>query len=227
MNILRQHLSASPIHARVLPFFLFLLPLFVQDKFGEEWRYWIYLTRTLLGAWCLWEMRTLVPEMRWNFSWEGVVVGVLVLVIWVGLDPYYPKNHLLMAASDPWNPFKAFGAGSVLGWFFFWVRTIGSAVVVPPLEEVFYRSFIYRYLVKLKFEEMPLHRMHWLSFFVTSILFGLEHYQWLAGILCGLAYQFLVIRKGRLGDAIFAHAITNFLLGIWILWKGGDAWMFW
>lgn len=227
MNSLKQHLSKSPSYARVLPFVLFLLPLLIQDNFGEDLRYWIYLARTLLGAWCVWEMRTLVPEMRWTFSWEGAVVGVLVLVMWVKLDPWYPPNHMVFSQSTPWNPFRHFGDGSGLGWFFFLVRTIGSSVVVPPLEEVFWRSFLYRYLVRTKFEEMPLSRMHPLSFVVTSLLFGLEHYQWLAGILCGMAYQFLVIRKGRLGDAIFAHAITNFLLSVYVYWKGGPAWNFW
>jgi CAAX prenyl protease-like protein len=60
---------------------------------------------------------------------------------------------------------------------------------------------------------------------VTSALFGLEHFQWLAGLLCGLIFQFLVVRKGRLGDAMFAHGVTNFLLGVWIYWKGD--WQFW
>lgn len=60
---------------------------------------------------------------------------------------------------------------------------------------------------------------------VTSLLFGLVHYEWLAGILCGLAYQWLVISKNRLGDAMTAHAITNFILGIYIVWRG--AWGFW
>lgn len=225
MNPLKRYLSVSPAHARVLPFLLFLLPLFIQDGLGQPLRYWIYLARTLIGAWCIWEMRSLVPEMRWAVSWEGAVVGVLVLAIWVGLNPYYAPNTLLMKPGDPWNPFKQFGTGSALGWFFFSVRTLGSSFVVPQLEEVFWRSFLYRYLVRTRFEELPLGALHWLSLIVTSTLFGLEHFQWLAGILCGLLYQFLVIRKKRLGDAIFAHCVTNFLLSLWVLWKGD--WHFW
>ena len=225
MNPVRRYLAISPIHARLLPFLLFVAPLFFQDSCGEELRYWIYLGRTLLGAWCVWEMRTLVPEMRWNFSWEGAVAGVLVLVIWIGLDPYYPKLSFLFKQGTPWNPFQQFGSHSPEAWFFFWVRTIGTAVVVPPLEEVFFRSFLYRYFVKLNFLEMPLGRFHGLSFFVTSALFGFEHFQWLAGFLCGVIFQFLVVRKGRLGDAMFAHGVTNFLLSLWIYWKGD--WAFW
>ena len=57
------------------------------------------------------------------------------------------------------------------------------------------------------------------------MIFGAAHAEWLAGILCGLAYQALVCRKKRLGDAMTAHAITNFLLGVWIVATG--EWRFW
>jgi len=40
-----------------------------------------------------------------------------------------------------------------------------------------------------------------------------------------MAFQWLVLRKNRLGDAMTAHAITNFLLGVWIVWK--QDWHFW
>ncbi|MBT5706854.1 MAG: CPBP family intramembrane metalloprotease, partial [Verrucomicrobia bacterium] len=58
-----------------------------------------------------------------------------------------------------------------------------------------------------------------------STIFAVEHNQWLSGLICGLAFQWLVIRKGRLGDAMTAHAITNFLLALWVVGRG--AWQFW
>ena len=66
---------------------------------------------------------------------------------------------------------------------------------------------------------MPLNRFLPLPFFATAVVFGFSHNEWLAGILCGAAYQWLVLRKNRLGDAMTAHAITNFLLGAWIVWR--------
>jgi CAAX prenyl protease-like protein len=131
----------------------------------------------------------------------------------------------LRVSSGLWNPGLHFGPGSTLAGFFILVRILGSGLVVPPLEEVFFRSFLYRYLAKPDFQSIPLGQFFWLPFFGTSILFGLEHREWLAGILCGFAYQGLVCRKKRLGDAISAHAITNFLLGLWVVWK--QAWHFW
>lgn len=225
MEFLRGKLRESAIHARLTPYIVILILTFVQDGFGENLRYWLYLAKLLVGAYCIWQIRDLVPEMKWTFSWEAVVVGVLVCVIWVGLDPYYPKMSFLFSESKPWNPLKQYGEGTAMALFFVAVRTIGSAIIVPPIEEIFYRSFLYRWFVRKDFESLPLNHFHWLSFIVTALFFGLVHYQWIAGILCGMAFQWLVLRKNRLGDAMTAHAITNFLLGIWIYWKG--AWQFW
>ncbi|EEF57079.1 CAAX prenyl protease-related protein [Pedosphaera parvula] len=208
--------------ARVVPFLVFVLLTACQDRFGEASRYWIYFAKTIVGAWLVWMTWPIVKEMRWAFSWEAVVVGVAVFAIWVGLDPYYPK---LGKAGAPWNPNVSFVQGSGLAWFFILTRIIGSTLVVPPIEEVFYRSFLYRYIVKKDFQSVALGFFHPIAFLATSAIFGISHYEWLAGILCGVAYQGLVIYKKRLGDAMTAHAITNFLLGVWVVYKG--AWQFW
>jgi len=225
MNFLRSQFRASPVPARVFPYVIILILTFIQDSFDGPLRYWLYLVKMLVGAWCIWDVRALVPEMRWAISWEAVAVGVLVCVMWAGLDPHYGKVPFLIKAGAPWNPFREFGGNSAMGWLFAVVRIIGSALIVPPIEEVFYRSFLYRYLVRKEFTTLPMAHVHWRSLIATSLIFGFSHYQWLAGILCGLAYQWLVIRKNRLGDAMTAHAITNFLLGLWVVWKG--EWHFW
>jgi CAAX prenyl protease-like protein len=221
---LQKRMAESPIFARVAPFVIFLVLTSGQGFFGEASRYWVYLAKTLVGVWLIWEMRSFVTEMRWAFSWEAVVVGIGVCVIWVGLDDFYPK---MGKPGEPWNPHTQFGAGSALAWFYVAVRILGSTFVVPPLEETFYRSFVYRYIIKFDFTSVALGRFDGIAFVLTSAIFGFLHYQWFAGILCGMAYQGLTIYKGRLGDAMTAHAITNFLLGVWIVWKGGTAWLFW
>jgi CAAX prenyl protease-like protein len=220
--LLRKHFANSPTVARVVPFVLFLVLTFGQGQLGEASRYWFYLAKTLVGAWLIWEMRPVVTEMRWAVSWEAVVVGVGVCAIWVGLDELYPK---LGNVGTAWNPHAQFGEGSALAWLFVATRIIGSTLVVPPLEEVFYRSFLYRYLAKSDFQSVPLGQFAWMPFLVTAGVFGFAHHEWLAGILCGMAYQGLVIRRQRLGDAMTAHAITNLLLGSWVVGKG--AWKFW
>ncbi len=217
-----KKIQSSPVLARVVPFGVFALLTLLQGHLGENSQYWIYAVKTGIGAWLLWLVRPYVKEMRWKFSWEAVVVGVFVFIVWVGLDGHYPG---LAERSCSFNPGASYGTGSILAMFFIGVRIVGSSLVVPPLEEVFYRSFIYRYIQKSDFLKIPLNRFHWISFLVTGIIFGVGHYEWLQGIICAFAYQGLVCRKDRLGDAVCAHAITNFLLGLWVVSRG--AYVFW
>jgi uncharacterized protein len=221
-RLLEKYFSASPIAARVAPFLIFLALTFFQGKFGAASAYWFYFAKTIAGVWLVWEMRPFVAEMRWVISWEAIAVGILIFAMWVGIDPFYPH---LMKGGATGNPSEQFGANSALAWFFVTIHILGMTFVVPPLEEVFYRSFLYRYIVNQNFLSVPLNRFLAWPFLATAAIFGFSHNEWLAGILCGAAYQWLVLRKNRLGDAMTAHAITNFLLGVWIVWRG--EWHFW
>jgi uncharacterized protein len=247
MTQTNQWLAKSPTLVRVAPFLVFIAITALQGEMGEAARYWLYLVKTIVGAGMLWAVWPYVTELEWRLSWEAVVAGVLVFAIWVGLDGLYPKLNELGRiivcpigssvgleawcakapdpAASPWNPNTQFGAGSALAWIFILTRIVGSSLVVPPMEEVFFRSFLYRYIKNPDFEKVPLGAFYAVPFIVTCLFFGFEHYEWLPGILCGVIYQGLVIRKRRLGDAVTAHAITNFLLGVWVVWR--NAWNFW
>jgi uncharacterized protein len=233
-----SRITGSPMAVRVAPYVVFLVLTFCQGQFGPGSQYWFYLAKTIAGAAMIWVAYPFIEEMRWKWSWQACAVGVAVFAMWVGLDSYYPKvdevfGRLGWSRSNPgdesvktlWNPTAQFGAGSGLAWFFIGVRIIGSSLVVPPLEEVFFRSFLYRYLAARDFHAVPLGLFRLTPFLAGAVLFGMVHNQWLAGILCGLIYQGLVCLKGRLGDAITAHATTNFLLGLWVVWRGD--WQFW
>ena len=231
MNSPAALLRSSPVVARVAPFVVFIVLTAGQAWFGEAGRYWCYLGKTVVVAWMLLAVRPVVSEMRWAWSWPAAVTGIAVFLLWVGLDDLlmrlgfpksYPKVNLSGAS---WNPPAFFGEGSALGWFFLFIRVVGSSLIVPPMEEVFFRSFLYRYVAKVDFLSVPLGRFLPVPFFITALIFGAEHREWLAGVLCAFAYQGLVCWKKRLGDAIAAHAITNFLLGLWVVGKG--AWHFW
>ena len=207
---------------RIVPFAVFAALTMAQGQFGETGAYWIYAIKVLLGAWLIWLVRAHVKEMRWNFSWEAIVAGIVVFLVWVGLDGLYP---VLGERTAAFNPLKSYGEGSAAALMFIAVRILGSSLVVPLLEEVFYRSFLYRCLIKTDFLSVPLKSFNLAAFLIVCAGFGLSHFEWLPAILCACVYQGLVIRKGRLGDAITAHAITNFLLGLWVVWQ--SAYRFW
>jgi uncharacterized protein len=222
VRFLKKIFADSPAVARVAPFVVFLALTVCQGRFGAASAYWFYFAKTIAGAWLIWEMRPFVSEMRWAISWEAIIVGFGIFAAWVGLNQFYPH---LMKNGTAWNPNNQFGQNSAPALFFIAVRIAGSTFIVPPIEEVFYRSFVYRCIAKQNFLSVPLNKFLSFPFFATAIVFGFSHNEWLAGILCGAAFQWLVIRKNQLGDAMTAHAITNFLLGIWVVWRG--AWNFW
>jgi uncharacterized protein len=219
----------SPVLARVVPFVVFVALTALQDYVGPAGRYWIYLAKTLAVGWMLWWLRPVLAEMRWRLSGLAVAAGVAVFLVWTGLDELlvrigfkhsYPQWQ---AGGGAWMPPAVLGLG--LGWAMNVVRLLGSSLVVPPLEEVFFRSFLYRYIQRVDFLSVPLGRFVPFPFLITSLVFGFEHREWLAGILCGFAFQGLACWKNRLDDAIAAHAITNALLGLWVITRG--AWQFW
>ena len=229
----QEKFRSHPAAVRVAPFVIFVLITAGQGKFGAASAYWFYLAKTLAGLGMIFAMRPLVAEMRWAFSWEAVAVGVGIFALWVGISGQWTTQNSLwikLGFSHPsspktWNPNDHFGPGSALAWLMIATRILGSTIVVPPLEEVFYRSFLYRWIARQDFLSVPLNRFLPWPFLATIAVFGFSHNEWLAGILCGAAYQWLVIRRNRLGDAMTAHAITNFLLGTWVVWRG--AWQFW
>ena len=229
MNALTARLKASPLLARVLPFVVFLVLTSCQGSLGPESHFWIYLAKCVVGAWMIWVTWPLVSEMRWRISFEALLAGTLVFILWVALDVPYTK---FSQPDDSWNLQKQFGAASVMVWVFAGVRIAGSTLLVPMLEEVFYRSLLYRYILAPNWLFTAHNQFSARPFLVTSIVFGITHQHWLAGIACGMIYQLLVLRTNRIGDAITAHAVTNFLLGLWVItqgfgYAGKSQWHFW
>lgn len=222
MNSVFDRVRQSPVLIRAVPFVIFVLFTSAQGKFFENSQYWFYLAKVPVGLALLWFMRPIVREMRWAWSGEALLVGVAVFVMWVGIDPFFPKFG---QGSSTWRPFESFADQPVLAWLVIAGRLFCSTLVVPPMEEVFYRSFLYRYIIRPDVESVALNHFKPVPFAIAAIIFGVAHFEWLSAILCAAAYHALIFRKNRLGDAMTAHAITNFLLGLWVVWRG--AWNFW
>ena len=109
-----------------------------------------------------------------------------------------------------------------------WVilRLIGGVVTVPIAEELAFRGFGLRRLISSDFESVPWKSFTWTSLLISSLLFGAMHGErWLAGTAAGILYALAMRWRGRLGDAILAHAVTNGLLAVWVLAFG--RWELW
>ena len=118
-----------------------------------------------------------------------------------------------------------FYAPSVCGWGYTLLRLAGSAFVISVIEEFFWRGFLYRWIQKIDFLDVDPGKLAWPAFLGTAALFGAEHTEWLAGIVCGLVYGWMYVRTRDIWSVCIAHATTNLLLGVYVLATG--AYQFW
>lgn len=179
----------------------------------------VYTVRLLLTAFTLYIFRNdyrreIVPV----FSLPAVLSGVLVFFIWILLDDFYP--HLGESRFDPYA-----GTSGMGPYFLMAIRLSGAVLVVPVMEELFWRSFAMRMLIRSDFRSVPMGAFTWFSFIVVAIAFGFEHHHWLAGIMAGAIYAWTLYRSKNLFEPILAHAVTNLMLGVYVIQTG--SWSFW
>jgi uncharacterized protein len=148
----------------------------------------------------------------------ALATGVVVYLLWVRMD--WP--WAMQGQPSGYNPFLA---GDVWGTILATVRVLGAITIVPLMEELFWRSFLIRYLISPRFDTVPLGSFSMLSFLATTVLFGLEHHLWLAGMVAGAAYTLLLYQTRALWPSIIAHAVTNLLLGLHVLFT--HEWIWW
>ena len=83
-----------------------------------------------------------------------------------------------------------------------------------------------RWLIDNHFERIPLGTYQTLSFWVVVALFALEHGPyWEVGLLAGIAYNWWMVKTKSLGDCILAHAVTNAVLAVYVIFRG--QWQYW
>ena len=184
--------------------------------------YWTYPIQTLIcGALVIWFWQDY--ELRAPRKiWIALVVGVVVFAIWIA-----PQQFLGFAARligfDP----EIFVGKPGLYWTTVGLRFLRLVVVVPLIEEIFWRGFVLRYLVNERFTTVPIGTFSWLSFSAVTLSFGLAHSpaDWVAAFICGVLYNLVAYQTRSLASCVVAHATTNLLLGLWIMQT--RQWGFW
>jgi hypothetical protein len=224
---------ATPAFARIVPFAAFMvfvaassfLPAPLPVAPGEFDSRWLYAARALVvGAILLLVWRRLdellepLQAAHWIYA---LFAGVAVFAIWIVLDHGW---MVIGGDTSPGFDPRRFGS-EALHIELTVLRLLGLAVVVPIAEELFWRSFLLRWLERPEFLRVAPGAVGLRALLMSSVLFALEHSQWLAGFIAGLAYGWIYMRTGKIWVPILAHALTNGLLGGWILWTAD--WRFW
>lgn len=148
----------------------------------------------------------------------SMAVGLAVFAAWIALDQDWARSGPAREGFDP-----------TAGGAFDWLGTVGRflvlAAVVPVMEELFWRSFLMRWIDARDFLAREARQATRLALALSSALFAMEHSLWLAGLIAGLAYGWLYIRTNNLWAPVVAHTVTNAILGIWIVATG--SWHLW
>ena len=146
-------------------------------------------------------------------------MGLAVFALWVQLDAPW------MTIGAPSAGFTPLTAAGTIDWPLVAVRWIGAALLVPVMEELFWRSFLMRWIERPVFEGVDPQRVGTRAIVLSTFVFMLAHTMWLAAIVAGLAYAWLYVRSGKLWLPVIAHAVTNGALGAWVVATGN--WQFW
>ena len=209
----------NPTAAYLMPLLMILAAAMVSRSVSGGFE-WLYPLRFFAAGAALWFFRRRYAELDWSFGWIGPVVGVAVFGIWLSLD---------LAAGVRTESTIAGGLASLTaGPRFTWLvlRTLAAVVTVPIAEELAFRGFLIRRLMSADFESLSVRSFSYVSLLASSVLFGLLHGdRWLAGTVAGLLYAGVFLRRGKIGDAVIAHATTNALLAGLVLFS--HKWYLW
>ena len=204
--------AAAPF---VLPFLVFSVFLVIEGFFPAQ-HYLLYPAKSLATAAVILFFCRELPSLRPSGPFSSTLLGLIGVVFWVALDPVLVHRSGIPTG---FNPFLLYPAG--LAWTLFAFRLAGMTLVVPIMEELFWRGFLMRWLIKEDFTSIPLGTYQPISFLVTTAFFASVHgAQWPLAVIVGLFYGAWFIFTKKLGDIMLAHGVTNLLLGLYALVSG-------
>jgi len=170
----------------------------------------LYPVRWIPVLLVLWIHRREHAHLRPAWSWTTVALGVVAFAAWATLLLWFPVG----TAENPGSSgFVEFGPPSG-AWALLWwpARIVGTCLLTPIVEELAFRGFLLRRLISADFESVRPGALSWPALLASSLAFGLLHEDWRAGTAAGIVYALAYCRRGRLFDAVLAHAVTNVVM---------------
>jgi uncharacterized protein len=218
--------------AYLLPMITFLAFIWVGTKGtetpnGNTWYPWTYVARTLVVGAMLIAFRRAYTKIRWDYWWLGLVVGLVGIFQWVGMQLFL-QSHFEFFKPDTkaFNP-DLFFSDPTMRWAFIAVRLFGAVVVVAFMEELFWRDYLWRTVIAPNdFKLAKVGEWDVKAFIVISLAFAVVHGNWWAtSIVWAAMVGGLLVYTKSLGACIIAHGTTNLLLGLYVLYT--KQWFFW
>jgi exosortase E/protease (VPEID-CTERM system) len=197
--------------ALLVPFIALMATSIIAGLFAPHDQ-WLYVLKVAAVGGAVWLYRRVYGSLAMAPSSTALGVGIAIGIAWVITDPPSENGNALaiwLATLPTWIAVLWLGC-----------RGFGTVVLVPIAEELAFRGYLQRVLISRDFERVAPAHFTWLSFVVTSLLFGMMHQRWMAAAIAGALYALLVYRSNRLSDAIAAHAASNLVIFVWAVAAG-------
>jgi len=172
-----------------------------------------------------------------RMSGLAILVGMGGLIIWLGFGQLNWERKWLapmglgalvdMGVRSGLNPFRVFqDQPAWMLWGFVALRLFGMVVVVALVEEFFLRGFLMRYVVQANWWEVPVGQIT-LGALLACVLYAVLSHpgELFAATAWFLLVTWLAYRTKNIWDCVAAHAVTNALLGTYILLLA--EWRYW
>lgn len=208
----------------VVPFALFMIVTTLEGQFKDHY-VWVYILKAVLVTAALIYFRKTWRDIKPDFKGFalGVVVGVAIIAQWILIDKYVPYPH--MGERVGYNPFKEIPEDPKR-LLFLAVRFYGLVLMVPLMEELFWRSFLHRLITDMdNFQRVAIHGFNWTALAVVAAGFALAHNEWLVALICGLMLGLLLKYSKSLFACFVAHLVANLILGIYVMTT--QDWKYW
>jgi CAAX protease family protein len=204
--------SRWPSLPYILPFAVFMVFLGIQKYTSALSPVIEYPLRDVILIAVLVLFSRKVIDLSSSHKLETAVIGVAVFVIWVGPDMLFPayRHHWLFQNWLFGEVGNTVPENVLLNPVVLWSRIFRAVVLVPIIEELFWRAWLMRWLISPRFEKVPLGTYQTAAFAIVAVLFAAEHGPyWDVGLITGVIYNWWMVRTRSLGDCILVHAITN------------------
>lgn len=209
--------ESNPALPYLMPLLLTAGAAMISRPFGSGFDT-AYPVRVIVAGMAVWWYRERIGTALAGFSWMSVGLGAVCFAIWTLLA--HPDGAADSAIA---GHLRNLSAIAMTGWVGF--RVAGAVITAPVVEELAFRGYLLRKLVASDFESVPFDKFTGYSFIISSVAFGVLHQSLIAGITAGLLFAIAMYSRGRLADAIAAHATANAFLATYIIITGH--WSLW
>jgi exosortase E/protease (VPEID-CTERM system) len=211
----RASSASNPPAPYVMPFLVIVAASLLSQAASGRFE-WLYPLRFVAAVVALWLVRSQFTALSWKFGWSSVGLGAGVFVLWILLDVW---TGTAGARGDIASGLADFPTVARVGWLA--CRVAATVITVPIAEELAFRGYLARRVMAADFESVSFRALTPLAIIASSVVFGFMHgEQWFAGTVAGVVFAAALRQRGRIGDAVMAHATTNGLLAIWSLARG-------